>query len=150
MAQDTVPRGALIAVGVMLAVTLAFTAAVQISKLSAPAVMPSAPASKLARNLRFSDEADGSISVRDADTGRAIEGVAPGTGGFVRGVLRGLARDRMARHIGQAPPFRLSEDLSGKLWLQDTATGRLIDMEAFGSINRGSFKTLLTAPETAS
>ena len=70
--------------------------------------------------------------------------------GFVRGVMRGLARDRISRHIGEAPPFRLSQARDGELWLQDTATGRLIDLESFGVTNRAAFLDLLHSAEARS
>jgi hypothetical protein len=69
--------------------------------------------------------------------------VNPGEGGFIRGVMRGLARDRISRHIGAEPPFRLALSADGQLTLFDTATGRLIDLESFGQGNRDSFFDLL-------
>jgi len=94
-------------------------------------------------DLRFKDQTNGSISItRAADDGLAAT-VQPGEGGFIRGVMRGLARDRISRHIGEAPPFRLSLSGDGQLTLFDTATGRLIDLESFGQGNRASFFDLL-------
>ena len=78
-----------------------------------------------------------------ADEPAGVPAETPDTNGFVRGVMRGMARDRLSRHIGQAPPFRLSRDARGKLWLQDTATSRLIDLEAFGEGNRAAFAAFL-------
>jgi putative photosynthetic complex assembly protein len=94
-------------------------------------------------DLRFSDQSDGSIRItRAADNGLAGT-VHPGDGGFIRGVMRGLARDRISRHIGAEPPFRLALSGDGQLTLFDTATGRLIDLESFGEGNRASFFELL-------
>jgi putative photosynthetic complex assembly protein len=81
--------------------------------------------------------------VSDSRTERQVALIQPGVGGFVRGVLRGLARDRISRRIGDAPPFRLSQAVDGHLSLKDTATGRLIDLESFGSDNRAAFMRLL-------
>lgn len=143
--HEPFPRGALIATAALLGVTLAGTAAVRLARLSGPVAPAAAPLATAAIELRFADAPDGSIRVSDARTGALVSSVAPGTGGFVRGVMRGLARDRLARRIGEAPPFRLSRDAAGRLWLQDTATGRLIDLEAFGSANREAFATFLPA-----
>jgi putative photosynthetic complex assembly protein len=89
------------------------------------------------------DQTDGSIRItRAADDGLAGT-VHPGEGGFIRGVMRGLARDRISRHIGEQPPFRLALSGDGQLTLFDTATGRLIDLESFGQGNRASFFDLL-------
>ena len=143
--HETFPKGALIAVAALLGVTLAGTAAVRIVRLSGPVAPVSAPPATAAVDLRFADERDGSVQVLNARSGALVSTLAPDTNGFVRGVMRGLARDRRSRHIGEAPPFRLSRDVAGKLWLQDTATQRLIDLEAFGSGNRGAFAAFLPA-----
>ena len=70
----------------------------------------------------------------------------PGSNGFIRGVMRGLARERMLHGIDAAPPFRLIRWADGRLSLEDTATGRLIDLAAFGPTNAQAFARLLTAP----
>ncbi len=145
--HEPFPRGALLAAAALLGVALAGTAAVRLARVSGAVPHVSAPAAVTAVSLRFADAADGSIKVSDAVSGAQVSTVAPGTGGFVRGVMRGMARDRIARHIGEAPPFRLSRDHAGQLWLQDSATGRLIDLEAFGSGNRASFAAFLPAGE---
>ena len=144
------PKPALLAVGLLLGVTLAGVATVRIARNSAPAVAPAAPPSVASVDLRFSDERDGSIRILDDRSGALVSTLAPDTNGFIRGVMRGLARDRLSRHIGQAPPFRLSRDRAGKLWLQDTATHRLIDLEAFGTGNRAAFADLLQLRAAAS
>ena len=146
--HEAFPRGALVATAALLGVTLAGTAAVRLARVSGPALPISAPAAVAAVDLRFADAPDGSIRVSDARSGAQVSTVAPGVGGFVRGVMRGMARDRLARHIGQAPPFRLSRDGAGQLWLQDTATGRLIDLEAFGAGNRAAFAAFMPSRDT--
>ena len=143
--HEPFPRGALVATAALVGVSLAGTAAVRLARVSGSVAPISAPAAVAAIDLRFSDGADGSIRVSDARSGAAVSTVAPGVGGFVRGVMRGMARDRHARHIGEGPPFRLSRDGAGQLWLQDTATGRLIDLEAFGAGNRAAFAAFLPA-----
>ena len=143
--HEPFPRGALVATAALLTVTLAGTAAVRLARISGPVAPISAPAAVAAIDLRFADAPDGSIKVSDARLGAHVSTVAPGTGGFVRGVMRGMARDRISRHIGEGPPFRLSRDAAGRLWLQDTATGRLIDLEAFGAGNRAAFEAFMPA-----
>lgn len=146
--QDPFPRGALIGVGIMLAVVLAGTATARLVRLSGPVAPLTAPPAVAAVDLRFADEADGSVQVREARSGALVSTLAPDTNGFVRGVMRGMARDRLSRHIGAGPPFHLSRDAASHLWLQDTATGRLIDLEAFGSGNRGAFAAFMPSPPT--
>ena len=141
------PRGALYAAGVLIIISIVGAGVSRLQKISTVQ-----PAHELFTNpvvssvdLGFTDQADGSVAVRDSHTGRQIGTLSPGVDGFIRGVVRGLAHDRMRRHIGTAPPFRLSELKSGRLYLEDTATGRIIDLQAFGGDNRGAFKRFLPA-----
>ena len=69
--------------------------------------------------------------------------IPPATGGFVRGVVRGMVRDRKSRGIGQEPVFRLTEWSDGRLTLEDTATRRSFNLNAFGPDNRQAFETML-------
>ena len=96
------------------------------------------------RDLRFVDRADGAVVITDARTGQVAHIVKAGEQtGFIRGVMRGLARDRKMRGIGNAPPFTLTAWHDGQLSLVDTATGRTLELTAFGSTNRAAFAALL-------
>jgi putative photosynthetic complex assembly protein len=97
------------------------------------------------RELRFVDRADGAVLVYDAADGRLTYTVQPGTNGFVRGVLRGLVRDRRAYHVDSGPPFRLTRWADGRLSLDDPSTGHHVDLEVFGQTNAGAFATILLA-----
>jgi putative photosynthetic complex assembly protein len=97
------------------------------------------------RFLNFTDLPDGGIAVSDGVDGAFIERVAPGSNGFLRGTLRGLARERKRSGIGPAQPLRLTARADGRLLLEDQATGRLIDLGAFGAVNAAAFTRLLTA-----
>ncbi len=146
------PRGALIAVAALVSFSVAGTAAVRIARLHAPQPPAAAIQSTSVEHLdmRFADEADGSVTVRNSANGALIATLKPGTNGFVRGVVRGLAHDRLRRGISSAPPFRLSETANSRLALSDLATGRTIDLEAFGSTNRQAFLVLLHPDGAAS
>ena len=93
--------------------------------------------------LRFEDRSDGAVLIYDALDGRLTYTVPPGTNGFLRGVMRGLVRDRRADHIGSTPPFRLTRWADGRLSLDDPSTGRHIDLEVFGPMNAGAFAAIL-------
>ena len=99
----------------------------------------------LARMLGFEDRADGAILVRDAEAGRDIALLEPGSNGFIRGVLRALVRDRRREEIGGHAPFRLAAWPDGRLTLEDPATGTSIGLEAFGATNMEAFARLLVA-----
>jgi len=74
-----------------------------------------------------------------------VDVVAPGTNGFLRGTLRGLARERKRQGIGPEAPFRLTAHDDGRLTLADPATGRRVDLESFGPTNAAVFSQLLVA-----
>ncbi|MBD8641072.1 photosynthetic complex assembly protein PuhC [Sphingomonas sp. CFBP 13733] len=147
---DLVPRTTLIGAGALLAFTLAATSIVRIANI-APAASPvlmreQAKITPLAsRELRFVDRADGSVVIGNARGGTVAVIAAGQKTGFVRGVMRGLARDRRARGIDNRPPFTLTLWRDGELSLTDTATGRTIELSAFGPTNRATFAALLPA-----
>jgi putative photosynthetic complex assembly protein len=95
------------------------------------------------RALWFADRPDGGIVVREAPGGALVAIVAPGTNGFLRGVLRGLARERRRDGIGDAVPFQLTRWSDGRLSLEDSTTGRTIALEVFGPTNSAAFIHLL-------
>jgi putative photosynthetic complex assembly protein len=100
-------------------------------------------------DLVFLDDPDGSIQVRRSDDRSLVQLIKPATGGFVRGVMRGFARDRMLQGVGSAPPFELALSPDGELTLTDMATGRVTVLEAFGATNRAAFASMLPAAETS-
>lgn len=97
-----------------------------------------------ARDLHFTDGADGSVVVTDARDGSPVQ-VLTGENGFIRGTLRGMARTRRSEGIGPEGAFHLAAWDDGRLTLDDPATGRHIELEAFGSTNTAVFGRLLTA-----
>jgi putative photosynthetic complex assembly protein len=140
------PRFALISAGALVGLSLIATTAVRLAHTYAPqaqSTTAAAPAPVASLDLRFADQPDGSIRITRASDKGLAGTVRSGEGGFIRGVMRGLARDRISRHIGAEPPFRLALSEDGQLTLLDTATGRLIDLESFGQGNRDSFFDLL-------
>ena len=68
----------------------------------------------------------------------------PGSNGFLRATLRGLARERKRHEGGPEIPFRLTAWSNGRLTLADPATGRTVDLAAFGPTNAEVFGRLLT------
>ncbi|HVY33942.1 MAG TPA: photosynthetic complex assembly protein PuhC [Caulobacteraceae bacterium] len=146
------PRGALIAAGAMVFFSLAATTIVRLERLNAPPAPPSraAPAPARAIDVRFTDEPNGSVAVRDSRTDQVVFSLEPGTNGFVRSVMRGLVLDRKRRGLGRAQPFRIAQWADGRLTLEDTATGRLIDLDAFGPTNRDAFGQMLPGWRSAS
>lgn len=97
-------------------------------------------------DLRFEDRSDGGVAVRRAEDGAVVAVLAPGTEGFMRATLRGLVRDRKRGDLGPDEPFRLSAWTDGALSLEDLATGRTLDLRAFGPTQVEAFARLLPAP----
>jgi len=132
------PRGALIGAAALIAVAMLAAGG---SRLGAAA--PEAPTAVVSRDLRFADAADGGVLVYEEPGGAVVARLAPGTNGFARALLRGLARERKREGFGAEPPFRLMLAADGALVLEDTANGRLIDLGAFGATNAQAFAQLL-------
>jgi putative photosynthetic complex assembly protein len=91
------------------------------------------------RKLVFRDQADGSISVIDADTAKSVAVVKPGTNGFLRGALRGIARARKRDGGDMSIPFELARWPNGHLTLEDPSNGTVVDLAAFGHTNAAVF-----------
>jgi putative photosynthetic complex assembly protein len=143
VSDPTLPRGALIGAAVLVSASLLF---VGIARLTGYRPDRPAPSWIVASyDLRFEDRADGAVLVYDIATNRLVDTLRPGTNGFVRGVLRGLARERRARQVGTVPPFRLTRWADGRLSLDDLETGRHVDLEVFGPTNAGAFADILIA-----
>lgn len=98
------------------------------------------------RSLRFEDATDGRVLVFDDVTGLELEALDPGTNGFLRATLRGLARDRHPLAIGAEVPFHVRRYDNGRLLLVDPVTDRHVDLVAFGPVNAGVFARYLAAP----
>lgn len=148
-----VPRQALIAAGLLIGLTIAAVAAFRIAGLEPSARIPASEPPVLSRELRFADGDDGSVIVYAADGSgrdRVIHVVHSGEGGFIRGILRSLARARTASGIGREHPFILRQQPSGTLLLEDPQTHQRIDLQAFGPTNIESFRVLLVDQETPS
>ena len=97
--------------------------------------------------LRFDDLDDGGVAVSDAANGQLLYKVEPGTNGFIRATMRGLARERMRSGIGAEAPFKLTRWSNGSISLQDETSGRRLDLDAFGPSNAGAFAQLFATKE---
>jgi putative photosynthetic complex assembly protein len=146
---DMLPQGTLVIAGALVLFALTATATVRLAHIPAaasPVALRDAghmvPLEQ--RNLRFTDRSDGAVVIEDVDRHAIASVIEPGQKtGFIRGVMRGLARERRSRGIGDQPPFNLSLWRDGELSLTDSATGRSIELTAFGSTNRAAFLALL-------
>lgn len=152
--ENVLPPGALRLAGALVGATLALVLSVQAGFLQRAPTAAELRAETgvtpvVERLLRFSDRSDGAVVVTDVRTGAEVAAIGREGGGFIRGVMRGLARERRMHHSGAETPFRLTAWRDGALSLTDTATGRTIELGSFGHTNREAFARLLTAKEGA-
>lgn len=150
--EDTVPTPALVSAAALVVFALALTATVRLGWLDRAAVpaverAEAEIAAVAQRSLHFADMPDGSVEISDAASGVRVATIAAGgeQGGFIRGVLRGLARGRRMNGIGHEPAFTLTRWQDGSLSLRDDATGQTIELGAFGADNRAAFAALLAS-----
>lgn len=146
-----VPTGVLIAAGLLILLTIGAVAAFRIAGLDPTATIPPPEQAVEIRQLRFADGPNGTVNVyevRDGFPDQIIHVVQPGEGGFIRGVLRSLARSRRASGIGSEHPFVLIAQANGLLLLEDPETDQRIDLQAFGPTNIESFRALLSSDES--
>jgi putative photosynthetic complex assembly protein len=95
------------------------------------------------REIVFTPQDDGHLLVTDPMTRETLADFAPQEGGFARGAIEGLRRQRMQRKLPYTAPYRLILWESGFLTLADPATGISIELQAFGADNVKAFKQFL-------
>lgn len=139
-----IPRWAVGVALAMLAGLLALLAGLRLAGYQ-PAQLPAAVVAE--RVLGFADAAGGAVTVTDARSGQVLA-VMRGEQGFLRGVLRGMARERRARDVPLQRPYVLSLREDGRLLLNDPETGQRIDLASFGPDNAAVFLRWL--PDSAS
>ena len=146
--DDMVPRGALLAAGALVLVSLLLVIAVRLG-IADPSPSPvserAAAGTGIAteRMLRFEDQIDGTVLITNAADGGTVARIGQDGSGFIRGVMRGLARERHMYGAGPEAAFRLTLWANGALSLEDPVTGRIVELGSFGPDNRASFARLL-------
>ena len=139
--EPVVPKGGVLAAAALVMFSLASVTTVRLTGVGE--VHMTLPAAVQSRDLQFVDGNNGTVLVYDAIDHQLIDTLAPGSNGFIRVVLRGLARERRLGDIGSQPPFRLTRYAGGQITLTDTSTGKQIDLGAFGSSNTEAFARLM-------
>ncbi|KAB7644859.1 photosynthetic complex assembly protein PuhC [Polymorphobacter fuscus] len=96
------------------------------------------------RDFVFADRADGALIANDAKTGRPALILEPGSNsGFIRGVMRGMMRERMLHDVSRYGAVTITQWADGALTLKDPSTGRILELGSFGHTNRAAFAQLL-------
>jgi len=144
--EPVVPRGGVIAGAALILFALAAVTTVRLTGTGGSHMR--LPAAVESRDLTFEDGQHGAVLVFDASDHQLVDTLAPGSNGFIRVVMRGLARERKLGDIGAQPPFRLTRYQGGEITLTDTSTGKQIDLGAFGSTNTEAFARLMNLRST--
>lgn len=142
------PRGALFGAAALIGFTLIMAGTARLTGIGTTTVPEAAPVESY--ELRFVDRPDGAVALYEASDDHLVTVLAPGTNGFVRSAVRGLARERKLSGIGPAQPFRLTRWADGRLSVTDPSTGREINVEAFGPTQVEAFVAILEAARDAS
>lgn len=135
------PKGVLIAVAALIGFTIIMIGIARITGY----MMSQEPvtAEVLSRDLSFVEQDDGTMSVIDVGTGELVQTLPPGSEGFIRGMLRSLARQRAGYQVPLSDPFHLAIRENGSLTLEDPVTGMLLDLRAYGETNEAAFAALM-------
>ena len=144
--RPIIPRGVIIGAGLLMLFTVIIAG---VSHRAGIYHITTPPTTAVAsRDLFFVDQRDGGVLVTDATTGKRVSLVEPTTGGFMRGIMRGLVREHRLKEQATGTAFRLTHWADGRLSIADPTTGESFDLEAFGSTNELAFAKLLDDDET--
>jgi len=142
----SVPKGALIGAAAIVLFAIGAGATVRLTGYGHSHMTP--PATVESMDLTFEDSTDGVVNVYRAGDHSLVRAIHPGESGFIRVAMRGLARERMLAGVGSAPPFHLARHSNGQYTLTDTATKKVIDLNAFGADNLRAFSQLMTGDKS--
>ena len=141
--EQKIPRGVLIGVAVLLSVTLVLAGRSRAALREEQARPQPPPVESL--QLSFVDQPGGALAVLEVPSGRTITTLAPTTNGFVRGVMRGMFRERKLESLGRDGVFTLARHADGRLTLEDQQTHRKVELNGFGPDNAAAFIRILDA-----
>lgn len=147
--SHAIPRAPIVAAGALVLVSLLAVAGARLAGVATNSSVRAGEPVTATVEARFEDRADGAVVVTDAGNGRVLMVAEPGTGGFLRGTLRALVRERRQHGLGAEQPFRIMAHPDGRLTLEDPATGRRMDLSAFGPSNAAVFARVLSTSTAA-
>ena len=142
--QGGFPRSVVAGVGGLVLLTIVIAGTARATHKNHIVMPPSAALASI--DLTFKDLPNGGVAVNEAGTGRLVSTVAPETGGFLRGIMRGLVRDHRLAGKPAGTSFRLTQWADGRLSLEDPMTRESYDLEAFGTTNEQVFARFLDRP----
>lgn len=147
--DEKFPPGVLWGAGGIVGITLVIVFGVRLGVLPARETAPQLRAEQQVaavktRSFVFADRKDGALIASDAQTKEVALVLEPGSNsGFIRGVMRGLMRERMLHEVPRDGAVTVTQWSDGALTLKDPSTGRIIELGSFGGTNRAAFAQLL-------
>ncbi len=149
LTNERFPTSALYAAGALIGVAILTVGSIRVGLLPAPETAPQSRerrqvAAVVSRDFRFEDRADGALLATDVAAGKLVFVFPPGSNtGFIRGVMRGLMRERRLHEVARSGPVTVTQWADGALTLEDKSTGRILELGSFGQTNRAAFAQLL-------
>lgn len=140
-----VPRAALFSMAALVVISMILAGAGRLTGTGTVGHLQLPPDGTPVLVISFVGDADGDVTVVDASTGRVLEELGAGEGGFLRGVLRPLERERMRRSTDRDGAYELRRNVDGSLVLRDPLTDVSVDVAAFGATSARAFTDLLRA-----
>lgn len=128
----------------MLALVLSCLVLVSLARLTDRPLIATPPEGAVTTELQvlLSGDMSGAALVRGLD-GRVIADLTPEEGGFVSGVWRVIARERIKHRVAMDGPVTLLRHDTGRISIQDPSTGWSADLMGFGADNARAFARLL-------
>lgn len=145
------PRPLLIAAAGLVITSVVMVALVRQERLRTGAALPpgvaASPATRadvvLARTFVLHEHEDGRLTVAALDGSVPARTFPAGEGGFVRGTIRALRHQRGVVGATGDPIVQIARLSDGRLIAEETASGMVLDLAAFGATNRAAFAGLL-------
>jgi putative photosynthetic complex assembly protein len=141
--RATFPRWLLIGIGALLIATVGFVALARltgfgITKVNETPILGSV-------DIWFEDQDNKTMLVRRFADNAVLEVLPADGGGFIRGVVRSLFRQRLVANQERTLPFRLSQRQDQKFFILDMSTGAKMELDGFGPSNTLSIARVLEA-----
>lgn len=139
--DQRLPDALLKAIVAMVVISLAFATFARVTGMT-PAGTPDPSPAVAERMLVIEGTLDDGAVVFGED-GSRLAVLGPEQAGFINGVYRSLARERMLGKVEGNPAVRVARHADGRLTLNDPATGWRVELIGFGDTNRDAFAALL-------
>jgi putative photosynthetic complex assembly protein len=139
---ETVPRVILRAIGALVVLSVVLVAWARLSGME-PAASPPDRAVRAEASIVIEAEGLARVTVLNAETGAIVAELSETEGGFIAGVQRAYARQRMLAGLPEDAPVRLVRWEDDRMSLIDPATGWRAELHGFGRDNTEAFARLL-------